>query len=241
MYKNKTILGLIPARGGSKGLPKKNIKLLSGKPLITWTIEQALASKYLDKIVVSTDDEQIAGISRKYGAEVPFMRPKEMARDNSPTINAILDVLNRLEKSGQKFDFIVLLEPTSPLRETNDIDKCIELLLNNKSAKSIVSIAHLESSHPEFNVIIDKNTGFIKKRNGNTDFKVLRRQDLPDIYFFEGTVYISETENLKITKTFYHESTLAYVVPRWKSLEIDVLQDFICVEALFDARRKALF
>lgn len=241
MYKNKKILALIPARGGSKGLPKKNIRLLLGKPLIAWTIEQALASKYLDKIVVSTDDEQIAGISRKYGAEVPFMRPEELARDNSPTIDAILDALNRLEKSGQRFDFIVLLEPTSPLRETNDIDKCVELLLNNKSAKSIVSVAPLESAHPEFNVIIDKNTGFIKKANGSADFKILRRQDLSNIYFFEGTIYISETENLKITKTFYHESTLAYVVPRWKSSEIDELQDFICVEALLNAKQKALF
>lgn len=241
MYKNKTILGLIPARGGSKGLPNKNMRPFSGKPLIAWTIEQALASRYLDKTVVSTDGEQIAGISRKYGAEVPFMRPQELARDDSPTIDAILDALNRLEEGGERFDYIVLLEPTSPLREVDDIDRCVELLVNNKSAKSIVSVAQLESSHPEFNVIVDKDTGFIRKMNGNTDFKVLRRQDLPSAYFFEGTIYMSETENLKITKTFYHGLTLAYVVPRWKSLEIDTLQDFICAEALLDAKRKALF
>lgn len=236
MYKNKNILGFIPARGGSKGLPRKNIKPLLGKPLIAWTIEQALASKYLDRVVVSTEDEEIAEISKKYGAEVPFLRPKELARDESTTIDVILHTLNWFENAGEKYDYLALLEPTSPLREKNDIDKCIELLINNEAAKSIVSVSKLESAHPEFNIVIDKKSGFIKKVNGTTEFKVLRRQDLPDIYFFDGTIYISEISTLKIKRTFYHKLTISYIVPRWKSLEIDELSDIICAEALLKSK-----
>lgn len=240
MYKDKNILGLIPARGGSKGLPRKNIKPLSGKPLIAWTIEQALASKYLDRVVVSTDDKEIAEISIKYGAEVPFMRPKELARDDSTTSDVILHVLKWFEDVGEKYDYLALLEPTSPLREKNDIDKCIELLIDNEAAKSIVSVSKLESAHPEFNVVIDKKSGFIKKVDGTTEFKVLRRQDLPDIYFFDGTIYISEVKAFFKNQTFYHNRTLAYIVPRWKSIEVDEIFDLICVEAIIKYRKNKI-
>ena len=236
MYKGKYILGLIPARGGSKGLPRKNIKPLLDKPLIAWTIEQALASKYLDRVVVSTDDEEIAEVSKKYGAEVPFIRPKELARDDSTTSDVILHALNWFEKKGVKFDYLALLEPTSPLRKKDDIDKCIGLLINNEAAKSIVSVSKLESANPEFNVVVDKGSGFIKKVDGTTEFKVLRRQDLPDIYFFDGTIYISEINTFKIKRTFYHKFAMAYIIPRWKSLEIDELSDIICAEALLKSK-----
>ena len=237
MYKNKNILGLIPARGGSKGLPEKNIKPLLCKPLIAWTIEQALASKYLDRVVVSTDDKGIAEISKKYGAEVPFMRPKELARDDSTTSDVILHVLKWFEDAGEKYDYLALLEPTSPLREKNDIDKCIELLIDSEVAKSIISVSKLESAHPEFNVIIDKKSGFIEKVDGTTEFQVLRRQDLPDIYFFDGTIYISEVKAFFKNQTFYHNRTLAYIVPRWKSIEVDEIFDLICVEAIIKYRK----
>jgi len=122
MYKGKKILALIPARGGSKGLPGKNIKPLLGKPLIAWTIEQAKASKYVDRVVVSTDDDEIAEVAIRYGAEVPFLRPKELARDDSPTIDAILHALDFFSDKGERFDLLALLEPTSPLRDSEDID-----------------------------------------------------------------------------------------------------------------------
>ena len=127
MYKGENIFGLISARGGSKGLPRKNIKLLSGKPLIAWTIEQALASKYLDRVLVSTDDKKIAEISKKYGAEVPFMRPKELAEDNAKGIEVVLhaiDWLNENDKQKQ-YDLIMLLQPTSTLRIIGYINKAI--------------------------------------------------------------------------------------------------------------------
>jgi len=240
MYGEKTILALIPARGGSKGLPRKNIRPLLGKPLIAWTIEQAKASKYIDRVVVSTDDEEIAEIARKYGAEVPFMRPKELSDDFTVTGDVITHALEFFSKRGENFDLLALLEPTSPLRNAEDIDKSIEILENNEIAEAIVSVCKLESAHPEFNVIIDKQ-GFIKKAiDGSTKFNVLRRQELRDIYFFDGTLYISKIPALIEKKTFYHDKTLAYPVPKWKSLEIDELSDLICVEALLKARLEGI-
>ena len=229
------ILALIPARGGSKGLPRKNIKPLLGKPLIAWTIEQAKNSKYINRVVVSTDDEEIVRISKEYGAEVPFLRPKELARDDSPTIDAIMHTINWFKERGEFFDILVILEPTSPLRDTEDIDNCIEILLKNKDAESVVSMAKLESSHPEFNVILDED-GFIRKIDGSANFKVLRRQELTDVYYFDGSVYISYVKSLKKRKIFYHEKTLGYVVPKYKSPEIDDIMDFIIVEALMKAK-----
>ena len=119
------ILPLILARGGSKGLPKKNIKPLCGKPLIAWTIEQALGSHRIDAVVVSTDDTEIANQSKAFGAKAPFLRPKELARDDSPSVDAILHAVNWFESHGKHFDTVLLLEPTSPLRKSDDIDKAI--------------------------------------------------------------------------------------------------------------------
>lgn len=237
MIENKRIISIIPARGGSKGVPRKNIKQLLGKPLIAWTIEEAKSSKYIDRVVVSTDDEEIAEKSKKYGAEVPFLRPEELATDDAKTIDVILHALNWLKTRENYYDFLVLLEPTSPLRDVEDIDKCIEILIGNPKAEAIVGVAKLESTHPEFNVAIN-DEGFIRKSNGTTDFKVLRRQDLEDAYFFEGSIYISEVETLKQKRTFYHKSTLGYVVPKYKSLEVDELCDFICIEALMKAKKE---
>jgi CMP-N,N'-diacetyllegionaminic acid synthase len=240
MYNDKKILGLIPARGGSRGLPRKNILPLLGKPLIAWTIEQALASEYLDTIAVSTDDNEIAETARNYGACVPFVRPKELSGDAARTIDALIHAINFFKKQPAAFDYLMLLEPTSPLREKDDIDRCIETLLRHPSAKAIVSVAGLEGAHPEFNVLIDEK-GFIRKADGSADFRLLRRQDLKDIFFFEGTVYLSEIEALLAKKTFYHEATLAYRVPRWKSLEVDEITDLICAEALLRNRLANVF
>jgi len=236
MIKEKTnCLAIIPARGGSKGLPRKNIKPLLGKPLVAWTIEQAKNSKYVNKVVVSTEDKEIAEIAKEHGAEVPFLRPDKLARDDSQRIDVIMHAINWFEERGEDFDILVFLEPTSPLRDVEDIDKCIELLLNNKKARAIVSVAKSELAHPEFNVVINKD-GFIRKTDGSTNFRVLRRQELSDVFFFEGSIYISYTDTLKRKKEFYHDLTLAYVVPKYKYHEIDEISDFICVEALMKAK-----
>ena len=141
MGKKPRVIAIIPARGGSKGIPRKNIKPLLGKPLIAYTIEVAVASKLLDKIVVSTEDAEIAEISQRWGAEV-VRRPEELARDDSPSVDAILHVIHWFEERGQYFDITALLEPTSPLRKADDLDNAIALLIKNlDKADSLVSFA----------------------------------------------------------------------------------------------------
>ena len=232
MYKEKNILGLSPARGGSKGLPRKNIKPLLGKPLIAWTIEQALASKYLDRVVVSTDDKEIAEISKKYGAEIPFMRPKELARDNSTTSDVILHALNWFENTGQKYDYLALLEPTSPLREKNDIDNGIMKLIDNENkADSLVSVGKIALEHPFISKEIDEK-GYVKPFYKAPNNKVKRRQDLFKAYFPYGVIYLSKVSAIKKYKTFYQTKTLPLFIKRWQNYEIDDIWDFVCIETV---------
>lgn len=230
MYKNKTFLGIVPARGGSKGLPGKNIKELCGKPLIAWSIESGLKSKYLDEVIVTTDSKDIANIAKQYGASVPFLRPDVLANDTATSFDAIKHTIEFYKNEMKKeFDYIVLLEPTSPLREARDIDIAIEQLFNS-NADSIVGICKTEDQNPAF--LVFKNEKDFISGYENHDMKVLRRQDIKDVYFFEGTIYISKTDVLLNKKTFYHENTIGYVVPKYKSLEIDDIDDFIMVEAI---------
>jgi CMP-N,N'-diacetyllegionaminic acid synthase len=236
MIKGKSVLGVVPARAGSKGLPGKNIRPLLGKPLIAWTIEAALKSAYVDKTVVSTEDPRTAEIAKSFGATVPFLRPPELARDETPTIDVLLHMLDHLEKHNERFDYLILLEPTSPLREVSDIDGCMEQIVQHPAAKSIVSVARLEGSHPEFNAVIDPSSGCIRRLDGSSNFRFLRRQELTDVYYFEGTVYVSQVSALRERRSFYHDLTLPYVVPRWKAPEIDELSDFLTIEALLKAR-----
>jgi len=230
MYKDKTFLAIIPARGGSKGLPGKNIKELCGKPLIAWSIEAGLKSKYIDELVVSTDYQDIADIAKEYGANVPFLRPDYLASDTATSFDAVKHTIDYYKNElNKEFDYIVLLEPTSPLREYTDIDNAIEQLLKS-SANSIVGISKTEDQNPAF--LINKDQNNYLSGYENKDMKVLRRQDINDVYFFEGTVYISNIEILVEKKTFYHKNTIGYEVPKYKSLEIDDIDDFIMVEAL---------
>lgn len=230
MYKDKTFLAIIPARGGSKGLPGKNIKELCGKPLIAWSIEVGLKSKYLDEVVVSTDYQNIADIAKEYGASVPFLRPDNLASDTATSFDAVKHTIDYYKNElNREFDYIVLLEPTSPLRVSDDIDKAIEQLFISE-ANSIVGISKTEDQNPAFLVL--KNEKKYISGYQNKDMQVLRRQDISDVYFFEGTIYISKTNILLDKKTFYHENTIGYEVPKYKSLEIDDIDDFIMVEAI---------
>ena len=219
MYKGKTILGLIPARGGSKGLPGKNIKPLLGKPLIAWTIEQALASKYLDRVVVSTEDEEIAEISKKYGAEIPFIRPKELAEDNTKGIDVVLHAINWMKENDKQkpYDLIMLLQPTSPLRTTENIDKAIELLFL-KGAKAIVSVCEVDH-HPFWANTLPEDGcmgDFIKREVMNKN-----RQELPVFYRLNGAIYLAYCNYIKERKSFLGEETFAYIMPKSRSADID--------------------
>lgn len=228
--KKYKILAIIPARGGSKGLPGKNIKPLLGKPLIAWTIEQARKSRYVDKLVVSTDDKKIAEISKSYGAEVPFLRPKALAEDSSPTSDAIMHAVDWFEKRGETFDILVLLEPTSPLRKDDDIDNAIKAFVNNyENADALVSLGEVQLEKPHIVKKIENGylVPFVK-----SDIKFHQRQQLPKAYFPYGVIYIVKTESFKKTRTFYQKKTIPYFIERWQNYEIDDLHDFICHEAI---------
>lgn len=237
MYKGKKILGLIPARGGSKGLVGKNTIDIAGKPLIAWTIECAKLSHYLDDIVVSTDDTHIANVCKEYNTRVPFVRPSHLASDTASSADVVIHAIDWLKENKEEFGYICLLEPTSPLREPHDIDTAIQQLIESPDAEAIVGVSLLESGHPEFNVKID-DQGYISRYGSDTKIRALRRQDLEPVYFFEGTIYISQISAFKEKKVFYHDKTLGYVVPRHKSIEIDDRFDLIMATALLEDRIK---
>lgn len=238
MIGSKTILGIIPARAGSKGLIDKNIRYLMGKPLIAWSIEAGLLSKYIDELVVSTDSSEIAKIAEENGATVPFIRPLDLASDDASTIAVIEHTLNYFRTVLDKqFDYCVLLEPTSPLRDVVDIDKAIEQLIDTPTAKSLVGISKSGVQNPAFQVRINSESFLLI--NPALDSEVKRRQDVEDSYFFEGSVYISETQALLEKKSFYHERTIGKIFPKWKSFEVDDIDDLIIIEALMKHRMVA--
>jgi len=222
---------VIPARGGSKRLPGKNILPLLGKPLIFWSIEAAKKSKYIDRCIVSTDDKEIANIAKSYGCDVPFIRPKEMSLDNTPSYPFMEHAIKFFIKDHIHFDYFVLLEPTSPLRETEDIDSALEKLNSNRNiADAIVGVSKVESTHPVFDVKI--NSGGLIEPYIGSKFQIFRMQNIEPLYFKEGSVYISSVNVLLEKKTFYHERTLPYIFSRWKSIEIDEMIDFIYAETI---------
>jgi CMP-N-acetylneuraminic acid synthetase len=224
MIGNKRLLAIIPARGGSKRLPRKNILNLSGKPLIAWTIEAALGSKYVDHVVVSTEDNQIAAVSKKYGADVPYMRPDNLATDESASIDAVLHTIEYLEEIGEFYNYIILLQPTSPLRTTQNINESIELLQDRK-CDAVISVCEAEHSPLWCNTIPsdDDLSNFL-------DSSVLnkRSQDLKQYYRLNGAIYLCNTNRLKDEKTFFLKSNcIAYNMKQEKSVDIDSKSDFI--------------
>jgi N-acylneuraminate cytidylyltransferase/CMP-N,N'-diacetyllegionaminic acid synthase len=229
------VLFLIPARGGSKGLPGKNIRPLLGKPLIGWTIETALAAakKINGRVVVSTDDKSIAETAHTFNAEVPFMRPGELALDTSSSMDVVLHALDFFEGRGEKFDYVCMLEATSPQRTANDILSAFNLLVRIKGAESIVGVCKTESGNPAF-LALKSEDHFIRAYSGD-NFVFKRRQEIDEVFFFEGSMYISKVESLRKRKSFYHEKTLGFEMPKWKSFEIDDIVDFIIIEALMKA------
>ncbi|MEC5396313.1 acylneuraminate cytidylyltransferase family protein [Uliginosibacterium sp. H1] len=223
------VLGLITARGGSKGLPGKNIRMLRGKPLLAWTADVAKASVYLDALVLSTDSEEIAEVGRRHGVSVPFLRPPELASDTATSVDVVEHALQFLAEQGQRFDLIALLEPTSPLRETKDIDSALALMRDSR-ADSVVSVCSAESIHPAFMFGMSDRGLLHSTQPGG--FKVLRRQELEPLFFLEGTMYASRIDTLLADRTFCQANTAGYEVPKWKSPEIDDIVDFLHVESI---------
>ena len=226
MYKNKRILALIPARGGSKGLPGKNTLSFHRKPLIAHSISQAFKSKYLDKVMVSTDSEKIAGVSRKHGACVPFLRPKSLASSKSNMSDVVIHALNYLSRKGEEHDLILLLQPTSPLRVSGDIDKAIELYFVKK-ASAVVSVCPCEH-HPWLSATLKQDLK-IEKLLGKVH---KNRQELPQYYRLNGAVFLIGVDIFKKAKTFLIKNSYAYVMPAERSVDIDSRLDFEFAELL---------
>ena len=216
------ILAIIPARAGSKGIPHKNIALLAGKPLIAYTIQAALGSKVFDRIIVSTDSQKIAKISRSFGAEIPFLRPTRLAQDKTPGILPILHGMRWLKKNQNYLpDYVMCLQPTSPVRTVEDIENAVGLA-KEKRADGIVSVSPV-AGHPYWMKKINKQgrlLNFIP-----TIPTVARRQDLPPAYVLNGAIYLARREVLLNQRTWYTKRTYAYVMPRERSLDIDTPWD----------------
>jgi CMP-N,N'-diacetyllegionaminic acid synthase len=235
MRNGQKVLCLVTARGGSKGLPGKNVRPLLDKPLIVWSIEAGLQVPSVDALIVSTDDAAIAQAARAAGARVPFMRPAELAGDTASSVDVVLHAIDWLERAGEHYDVVVLLEPTSPLRESSDIEAALDLLLTS-GAGAVVSVCRAESVHPAFIYRRDaagRLQPFLERQPTG-----LRRQEIEPLYFLEGTIYISRIDVLCERRSFYHDDTVAYEVPKWKSLEIDDLDDFLMVEALLKHKKE---
>lgn len=236
MIDHSKVLALVPARQGSKGLPGKNIRPLGGRPLLAWPIAAARASRYVDRVVISTDSPEFAALAVEAGADAPFLRPAALAGDTATSIDVIRHALDALEQAGDRYDYLVLLEPTSPLTESVDIDRALEMLVAGREvADAIVGVTPLVSSHPEF-AVARSPSGLIRP-HAAADFGALpRRQDIEPLYALDGSLYASTTAALRVHPGFCHERTLSYVTPRWKSFEVDDLLDFICIEAVLANR-----
>jgi N-acylneuraminate cytidylyltransferase/CMP-N,N'-diacetyllegionaminic acid synthase len=232
------IIGLITARGGSKSIPRKNIKMLAGKPLIAWTIEAAVRSRRLNRVVVSTDAEEIAQISRQWGAEVPFMRPMELAQDDTSGIAPVLHAVDWLaQHEGYEPDFVLMLQPTSPLRTAEDIEAAIKLVIEHE-ADSVVSVCEVKH-HPYWAMKIEAE-GTLSNFLG-LDLRVMqeqypRRQDLPSAYVENGAIYLAKPSVLLEREAFYGDRLFGYVMPRERSIDIDTGLDLQIAEFLLEKR-----
>lgn len=225
MIADKRILAVIPARGGSKRLPRKNVLDLDGKPLISWTIEAAKNSKYVDRIVVSTDDQEIIAVSKKFGADVPFKRPDELATDAATSIDVVLHCLDMLDDQGDCYDYVMLLQPTSPLRQTSDIDAALEQLIE-RNDNAVISVCEVEHS-PLWCNTLDENNSMENFFSG--DMASQRSQELPIYYRLNGALYIASTQVLKEMDEpsfFLGDKISAYVMAVEDSTDIDHQIDF---------------
>jgi len=211
----KKVIAIIPARGGSKGLPGKNILPVGGKPLLAWTIEAASKARYIDRLILSSDDEAIIAVARQFGCEVPFRRDAQLAADDSPTMAVVFDALDRCPG----YDWVVLLQPTSPLRIAEDIDKALERCVALK-APACVSVCEAEQS-PYWMYTLQAGD----RLSPLLPTGATRRQDLPPVYVLNGAAYVADVTWLSVARTFLTPETVAYEMPIDRSLDVDTEAD----------------
>lgn len=229
MYKGKRILCTINARGGSKGIPGKNIRDLAGLPLIAWSIREARRSAYLDRIIVSSDDEAILAVARAHGAETPFVRPAELARDATPGVDPVLHAVKAVQEAGDApYDYVVLLQPTSPLRTVADVDGAIAQCLEG-GWPCVISVTEPEKS-PYYMFTMDQG-GLMSPIIAQESFHTCR-QTLPCVVAPNGAVYVADCAWLARTRSYLTPETRGYVMPRERSWDIDEPLDLEICELL---------
>ena len=224
-----TVIAIIPARSGSKGLPHKNIKKMNGKPLMVWSIEQAINCTMIDDVVVSTDSTHYAQIACNAGAMVPFLRPDILSNDTAQSFDVIEHTIEFFRKDAVKHDIIILLEPTSPLRNASDIELGLEKIFN-KRYMSVVSMCEVKSSHPSFMFTSDNQKRLNPYLKGNSIMS--RRQDVETLYYLDGNIYASWIDHYMREKTFCGSDTTFITTPELRSFEIDDANDFDLVELI---------
>ncbi len=221
-----SLLAIIPARGGSKGIPRKNIKMLAGKPLIGWTIDVAKQVKNIDRVVVSTEDAEIASIASQLGADVPFLRPINLSDDATPSIAPVLYTLEQLVD----YEWVMLLQPTSPLRSVTDIENLLALCKKHE-APAAVSVCEV-SQHPSW-MYQRSSAGYLHPLVSE-HLRIDNRQSLPPVYVLNGSIYLARTEWLRKQQKFVSSDTLGYVMPPERSADIDTPFDWLWVEYLIE-------
>lgn len=224
------VLGLIPARGGSRGVPRKNIRLLHDKPLLAYTAEAALAARSLTRVILSTEDEEIAAVGQQYGLEVPFLRPAELAQDTTAMLPVVQHALRFAEQEDGRYDALCLLQPTNPLRTAADIDGCVERLLNS-TATSVVTMLPVPAEYNPHWVYFPDEEGCLRLSTGEAT-PITRRQDLPTAYHREGSVYVTRRDTLLLESSLFGPRLLGYPVAPERSVNIDTMQDWERAEAL---------
>lgn len=222
------VLGIVTARGRSKGIPRKNILPLLGKPLLAYTAEAALAATRLTRTVLSTEDEEIARIGREWGLEVPFLRPAELARDETPTIPVLQDVVRQLAAAGEQYDAILTLQPTTPLRRPEDIDGAIALL-EETGADAIISFVEVGEKHPARMKFLTPE-GRVIDPSFAEQFEGQRRQDLPKMYLREGSIYLTRRAVLMEHNSLQGHDCRAWIVPMERACNIDTPFDVFLAE-----------
>jgi N-acylneuraminate cytidylyltransferase len=226
VYRDKKFLALITARGGSKGIPGKNIADLGGKPLLAWTIEAGLGSQYIDRLILSSDDEAIMAVARQYGCDVPFVRPAALAQDGSSSMDVIMHALDQLEES---YDYLVLLQPTSPFRHAAHIDRMIEYTLDQQ-ARMVVSVSKTRKSPTLLFYKNDDNTMMPVVTSDNSH----RRQDAKPAYEYNGAIYISTVDYIREVRSYKTPEVLGFQLTGFNDIDIDEPGDLLYARFIAD-------
>jgi len=232
------VVGVVTARGGSKGIPRKNVRLLCGRPLLQYTAEAAMGSRLLSRTILSTDNETIAEVGRQCGLDVPFMRPAELARDDTPAIPVLQHAVRKLEEAGEYYDAILTLQPTNPLRRPQDIDGTIELL-EKTGADSVISFVEVGDKHPARMKVIGED-GHVIDPPFAEEFEGQPRQKLPKLYLREGSIYLTRRVVLMEQNSLKGRDCRAWIIPEERACNIDTPFDLFLAEQMLKMREGQL-